>query len=1451
MKSESWKNKIKEYMREHRLRKRWLKITASLGALAIIATAAAMILPAITMENAAQVLECQIDIHTHTDSCYDAEGNIICGYADFVVHTHNASCYAEDGTLICPLDEIEAHTHTDACYEIPGELICGKEEIILHTHTADCLDENGKVVCGMLEVKEHVHDENCRPISSAGSNGGIQAESVGRSVDFTDMITDITLQVQEGGYWVDLIGGTVEEGASVRVRIEFTVKGGTLSGEDRTMHYQLPDGIRLREQEQGQVDYNDGDPAGTYTIDTDGYIEIIFDSSFPVEQDFSGYLQFEGTVAMLEGEESGTIDFGGEGGSITIVPEEKEMDLSIAKTGTYDKTTGKVLYTITVSSVNGTNGEAVHIGDWFQHEVSYGLILYDQDSLIIKKLKDGAGENISLEEAEIVLHQQDGESAGWWNIRNLPPLAPGEAYQITYSATPDLENSGDSDGYLEFVNVAAAQSGGKTVDTSAKVVISQGFIRKVVESYNPYDRSITWTIYVRNPDGRDLAGESLEDLMTFVPAGAGGAAWNEPPANVTVTVGIYEPEDVNFNVEIGQIILEDVSFPFIFPENSVYSYSLTYTTVLPEELAGQTGYFNNWAQFLGYEANAGTAIEIPGLTDYGITKSSWGDKEITDADGDTVTALTWGLVVTYPADADPGDLVYVDLIADAVTEDGSAIPESHYTTPEALGTDGIIVVPLVGNEWGEPLMAGTDYTVYVLLKEDQPSWVTPENFGEADMTALQGLEWLTYYEVESMVKNGTISETTPISMLAVELTPSGFAKLAGSPMVVQYSTVLDTGKIPDGAAVLAHNLARIPTNWTYASYEKKSMDKLDKQVSFTGPGATGDVSSYGDTAQGTIGTDGIIYYRLLLSDFMEDGTGGVTVTDVLPAGAKLIEGSVYLAAHDQAADMAQEGQVWSDYYIQYSTAPGDNGTTEVTFMLSRLNNLQDADILGICYAVSVADDPVWNSQESKDYVNTATWDGETDSTTTTVTHKLPVLKKTGNQLTLEDGSPDNVVRYYVVVNPDGEQLMDEEGRTLTLTDTLTVPDGAAAQLLLETAGVYHYDPEKEHGIGAPLAEEEYTIQYDGKTHVLTVEIPDATACVVVYDYKINRGESDIVDLTVNNNAMLEGSAATGSDFNIVIEEQSSIAGVNTANLIIYKVNRENNAELLNGALFRLERYTEQAQGGYEWEQTSITAVGPDGQFVTGDDGPTGQIILSFLEGEGNTRYDTIYRLQETQAPPGYEITDHDYCYFVWMKENTTKQQTIANMAAVFEETAIDPEEVYFIPYNANYSLYIENEPLTTSIRVAKQWRSETGQPLTENLPESITLTLYQHLNGETVQYGDSVIIQADENGNWAYTWEGLPKKGEDGGEYTYTVQETPVSGYEASYVYPENTDKETGIAGGNITIINSRSSSYILPETGGDGPAMFVIPGLLLGGASGAGYLLYVRRNRRRERGGA
>ena len=98
MKQMDWKKKIQEYIRENKLRRRWYKLTAILASAAIVVTGIAMILPAITMENSPQMLECQIDVHTHTDSCYGDEGNILW----FICMTVPAMQRTGLSSVLCP-----------------------------------------------------------------------------------------------------------------------------------------------------------------------------------------------------------------------------------------------------------------------------------------------------------------------------------------------------------------------------------------------------------------------------------------------------------------------------------------------------------------------------------------------------------------------------------------------------------------------------------------------------------------------------------------------------------------------------------------------------------------------------------------------------------------------------------------------------------------------------------------------------------------------------------------------------------------------------------------------------------------------------------------------------------------------------------------------------------------------------------------------------------------------------------------------------------------------------------------------------------------------------------------------------------------------------------------------------------------------------------------------------
>lgn len=188
------RKELRKAVESHRKKALWLRAVTCLSAVVVFCTVYALTLPALTQEmqcalpehvhtdacysrvdTAAETAVCSAEtlgIHRHSPECYDAEGALICGYADFVVHTHDDACYDETGALWCTLPEVYAHEHTEACFETvaadeaTGEtqavLTCTLPEIALHTHTEECYDAEGNRVCGMTEVTAHQHTDACR-----------------------------------------------------------------------------------------------------------------------------------------------------------------------------------------------------------------------------------------------------------------------------------------------------------------------------------------------------------------------------------------------------------------------------------------------------------------------------------------------------------------------------------------------------------------------------------------------------------------------------------------------------------------------------------------------------------------------------------------------------------------------------------------------------------------------------------------------------------------------------------------------------------------------------------------------------------------------------------------------------------------------------------------------------------------------------------------------------------------------------------------------------------------------------------------------------------------------------------------------------------------------------------------------------------------------------------------
>ncbi len=125
----------------------------------------------------AERVDCNVRIHNHSADCLDADGELVCGKADYIIHSHNEFCFDADGSLICALAGRckEAHSHSPACYNDRKELVCELPEIQAHTHSKNCYrivrtESEPVLSCTLPEAPVHTHTDSCYAVSEHTSS---------------------------------------------------------------------------------------------------------------------------------------------------------------------------------------------------------------------------------------------------------------------------------------------------------------------------------------------------------------------------------------------------------------------------------------------------------------------------------------------------------------------------------------------------------------------------------------------------------------------------------------------------------------------------------------------------------------------------------------------------------------------------------------------------------------------------------------------------------------------------------------------------------------------------------------------------------------------------------------------------------------------------------------------------------------------------------------------------------------------------------------------------------------------------------------------------------------------------------------------------------------------------------------------------------------------------------
>ena len=637
---------VKKILQNYRRKKTWQKVVTVMAAVVVFITTYMLILPAITMEadlvcgkeEHTHTEECyqtqpeqreltctkeSLNIHKHTSDCYNANGVLICGYADYVVHTHDANCNDAEGNLVCTLPEVKEHTHTDGCYNANGELICDQPEVILHEHIAECYDEDGNLICGKVETKKHQHTEDCITVTSATETlvcgieehqhtedcYGDEDENENSVSLFSDgntlPVTELSGNETKYDPTTDLF--------TTKVRIDFQFNSDTGKPTANTTYtYTYPEGIIIPDDvvnKEVQNLYDVEKLAGTYQFiknENGTYsVQVIFNNDYinGSGDTVTGYVQFEGSFDKDSMNDEGNIVVGADdatvlvpGDKITYPSDETESyNIDVSKSGSWVQDGDQLVYTVYVRTTKGTPDpidfsdtitipEGLSLGEptvtiekgtsyYYYHDWENSWEPTDQNDWSKVTAISSTYTNGKIEMSLNAL------SAGAGKDSNGSDCIIGDMYKITYTY-PITDQTVVAVSLNNIVTVESKDTNkGQTVtdDAESTVNVTKDFSYTLDKSgavASDKPGYIKWMVTV-NSNKVDIAGAKLTDEMLGLVENVSGDIVIYPAEGATITKN-----------EAGKIT--DITFSGISDNVNKNQYTITYYTPVEGSWNGTT-----------------------------------------------------------------------------------------------------------------------------------------------------------------------------------------------------------------------------------------------------------------------------------------------------------------------------------------------------------------------------------------------------------------------------------------------------------------------------------------------------------------------------------------------------------------------------------------------------------------------------------------------------------------------------------------------------------------------------------------------------------------------------------------------------------------------------------------------------------------------------------------------
>ena len=1224
---------------------------------------------------------------------------------------------------------------------------------------------------------------------------------VNGAIDFKKYITSI--KYKTGSDWKDVTEGNIEINGSdtLEFMMNYKLPAYTLSPENKTIVYQLPEGLAIKSDEQGKVYSSDNQEVGNYTISSDGKVMITFNDTYVQAsvkgQEINGYIQFSSLVDESKTDDAGKkeINFN-DSNKVTVVIKDKTItseDLLVKKEySDVDPKTGTVKYTITVSSKNGTYSD-VSLKDAMDKTV-----LADQITI--------TGKNGKV----IAIGNKPNTGVGSFNI-TLPKMNAGDIYTVTYTAKLKELVNGEVKANNKVSAEAKREDGANMkAEDSVDVAFEQKLLEKTGELQA--DGKIKWTITI-NEGKADLKGLTLSDILNG----------KDYTGKVTISPAVN-----------GQT---EVTLPYTFDKDKTdaNTYTITYITDA-DKVIGATETVNKAILKPSDSSNSG--ISDQGSIGDGekyepIAKKADGIRE----QDDNTALIDWETMVS----AEKGDFPDSWYIEDAVV----VATNKQWFTGEQLAAlknelDRVLKDASLNRLIGKYKITATEPASDIDWWNDK-GWVetfeSGKRYKKYRIEFWEGLkkgETFTFkYQTTASIEGITdkTSFTNNIKLNNVDKS----ATIDYTPSKVTVSKTDGNGDGNDNDknykdlqnGILTWKISlSIPAGYTGG--EMTVLEKLPEGVELNSLNLW--VNSHSNSAD--ITADGIheLSYWSGIKYSITKSTDAEGIKVIIPQNLTFCNSSnsyhnPHILTFEVKAKIKEGFSDWSE--------TGD-------VQIHRFEN-----------TVSI-------KNKSNDLIAE-----DSQAQTVKKEKEKPIEKKIVSKSHAERDSnhhyEGNIVPYSIGVNLDGEQLLD--GKTLTLEDKLTYVYNSydsKMSVTLVSGSVQVYPAKKENGklvksSTQPLDARQWSFVYDetalsseneGKVATLQnrliFTVPDGIPLLIEYKYKVS-GEPGKWGKLVNV-ASLTGSTGKSNEDTVEFQIQKSAAGADTCGVTINKVDSRNYAFGLDGAVFEL----------YRWDGNAyVKMLGQDGkdtfQTTTSISGIKGQLTLPTLT------YNTAYKLVEIKAPTGYEIEPgkEAYAFFI---ENSDKKAY----------PDVKPDNFNGVSHKSGDLIYLPNTKTNEmNLEVEKKWFRADG--VTENTGEmsgEIKFRLYRHIAGanETsdnfaTSENDVLILPNPSNpeietyaisqaNNWKLTIENLPISNldiENEQKYIYYVVEEKVANYDTQYI-------NTSSANGSIVIKNIANPSYTLPETGGSGTLPYMAGGIAVL-ASGLLYGYSLRRRRERRMG--